>query len=555
MGALLKRGISRCLQSPFCIILLYFCISITWIAFSDAALERITHDTGQLTFLQTWKGFFFVTATTIFLYALIRTMLNKNIETIHKKYQLITDIPHPIMEYSSQDKITFLNPAFTETFGYTREELPNYSSWCTKAVRTPSSEHQDVPEKGISYDVRDLHGTIHHVQLFSLQQGEKTLLLFKDITEQLAQKQAIALSEKMRALGELAGGISHDFNNQLSAIHGVAELLKEDKSLSKDGRENLDIILAATHHAATLTEKLSSFSRKDVPEFTPVHFTHLLRTISTICERTFNKDIHVTHTLPKEDIFVHGNKSALQNALLNIVLNARDAMPEGGTLAIRLTKDGPTSLLLTISDTGCGIPEAIQDRIFEPFFTTKDPGHGLGMGLASAYTTLEKHGGTIEIESSPERGSVFKITLPRTDKKEDIPAEEEYTLSSKNTPRKRILIADDEPAVQRILAKIIAQRLHHSVHCCSNGIEAVEYAEGESSPIDLAILDIIMPEMDGVSAAQELRKIQPNMKIIFISGFSEEQQRKHINDMGAQGFLAKPFSLATITAEISRVLS
>lgn len=392
---------------------------------------------------------------------------------------------------------------------------------------------------------------------------EGLVLNLRDVTDRRELEARLRHAEKMDAIGQLAGGVAHDFNNQLSGILAAADLLSsrlEDPA----ARGWAEQIAEAASRSADLTRKLLAFARKGQYQSEVVEVNGLLSDVAELLGRSIDKRIDIELDLVSGAVCTTGDPSLLQNAFLNLGLNARDAMPEGGRLKLctrrcqldaagarALAQDlepGPY-LVVCVADDGVGMDEATREHMFEPFFTTKGPGKGTGMGLPSVYGTVRTHAGAIAVTSAPGEGTSFEIFLPVT---------EGRALDRRRRPRLereerglRIMIVDDEPMVRRVLGRLVAE-LGHLATTCSDGVEAVEQFRDVGSDLDLVILDMVMPRQNGRETFHALREIRPDLSILISSGFTVEGAAQELLDQGAVGFLQKPFDLEQLAEAIHR---
>ena len=405
---------------------------------------------------------------------------------------------------------------------------------------------------------------------------EALMVLKQDYGEIMREKQAsesqqreleekLRHSEKMQAIGQLAGGIAHDFNNQLAAIMGFAELLKYKSSNSDDVALYADTILQTSRRAADLTAQLLAFARKGKYLSVDVDVHKLIDEVMAMLEHSIDKRVVLRKDLAAPSSVIAGDPGQLQNALLNIAINARDAMPQGGTMtfstrAISLSAQdcgNPAFDLapgghvqICVIDTGHGMTPEVQRHLFEPFFTTKERGKGTGMGLAAVYGTVKIHKGAIKVRSEQGLGTTIELLFPCTAPKKKSSAVDSVKKEDTTASRSyRILLVDDEPGVQMTIAAMLTH-LGHSVTAESNGKDAVEYYAKAWRGIDLVILDLIMPVMSGPEAFKELRKINPAVKILISSGYGIDGDAETLIAAGAKGFLEKPF----ITSDLSKAI-
>lgn len=394
----------------------------------------------------------------------------------------------------------------------------------------------------------------------------------RDITRMADLQEQLRQSQKMEALGQLAGGIAHDFNNLLTSIIGNAELLMADAKPESEEAELCDEIIVASTRSADLTRQLLSFSRKGQLQNTPIDLHVLVREVAQLLSRSIDRRITIVQELEAENPTVVGDPTMLQNALLNLGVNARDAMSKGSGAegqADRLTFHTNNvavdrayleehSLDLTpgqyvcvsIGDTGCGIEPDLVARIFEPFFSTKPTGKGTGLGLASVYGCAQSHRGTITVSSTPNEGSTFTLYLPEgaIQIQEDAPETGAVVHVGGN-----IMLVDDDESLRKTTERAL-KHMGYTVTTCCDGAEAVEYYKDHVADIDLIILDLIMPRMGGEEAFQRLMAIDRNVRILISSGYSRNRAVDDLIAAGACGFLGKPFQLEKLARTVSHLL-
>jgi len=400
-----------------------------------------------------------------------------------------------------------------------------------------------------------------------IQIGASTILLFTyhdQLEDQLLQ------SQKMESIGRLAGGIAHDFNNLLGAVLNNVDFLDALDHHHTLGdaevRSCLIDIKTAVNRAVDLTKQMLGFARRGKYEDRPTNITELVREVVAMVRRTFDRAITVqAHVEP--ELYVRGDRTQLHQVLMNLCLNARDAMTGGGVLRIEALEytdldlldestkaflDPGGHVLLVVEDTGCGMDEDTRARAFEPFFTTKPPGRGTGLGLATVYGIVKNHGGHVQLVSEVEKGSVFRIYLPAIDQ---VPAELETgpQRMSEKLGGGTILVVDDEEVVRKSTGRLLGQ-LGFEVMLACDGQEATRLFQVHHETIQFVLLDLIMPRMGGEETFVALKKIDPRVKVVIASGFTDEGRARKMTDMGARGFLPKPFDNEALRAVISKVL-
>ncbi len=387
----------------------------------------------------------------------------------------------------------------------------------------------------------------------------------QQLEEQLRQAQ------KMEAIGTLAGGIAHDFNNILTGIIGYGHLLQ--KKVSKEDRakqQYLEQLLSSAGRAAVLTQSLLAFSRKQVINPQPVKLNEIVKRVEKLLSRLIGEDIEMKTVYSEKDITVVADSGQIEQVLMNLATNARDAMPDGGQLIIKtelveLDDDYSRSFadddtgkyaLISVSDNGAGMDEKTRERIFEPFFTTKDPGRGTGLGLSIVYGIIKQHNGFIDVQSEPGKGTAFNIYLRsvetemETRKLDDLPDAGFFAVEGSET----LLIAEDDEHVRRLVTHILKQAGYKVIEA-RDGEEAVKKFIENKDKVNFLVLDVIMPKKNGKEAYDEIRKIKPDVKALFMSGYTSEViHKKGILDEGIN-FIAKPVSPDELLRKIREILN
>src|SRR5512133_1139369 len=468
-----------------------------------------------------------------------------------------------------------VNQSFIDMFGYTRAEALGQTTldlgvWARESDRIRYlkllREHGSVTN--FEVDLRRKGGEVFSA-LFSgvmLEIAGKTFALsvVMDISELKRLQTQLHQAQKMDVVGQLAGGIAHDFNNMLAGIMAAAELLK--RRLVPDERQHklVDTIVEATVRSADLTRELLTFSRKVAAELRPVHINELISTVMNLLERTIDKKIQLSTRSEGGTVVVMGDQTQLQNALLNLGVNARDAMPNGGMLtystAVRMLDESACRstgislapgryLEIAVTDTGVGMTPAVMEHIFEPFFTTKGVGEGTGLGLAAVYGAVKCHGGDIIVKSQPGLGSIFKIFLPLVVDESSTQTSVDEVVSGSGG----ILLVDDEDML-RSVGRDLLEDLGYTVYLAENGEHALEVFAAHRNDISLVILDMIMPKMGGSEAFQLLRRQDPELKVLFCSGFSREGTGDELAGLGGSGFIQKPYSRSELSRAVASAL-
>ncbi|WP_406827841.1 PAS domain S-box protein [Microbulbifer sp. ARAS458-1] len=381
-----------------------------------------------------------------------------------------------------------------------------------------------------------------------------------DITKQRLLEEELRQAQKMQAIGELAGGIAHDFNNMVHGIAGFAEVIKQttyDAKISEYATQ----ILTTAHHAAELTKQLLTFARKGSYQLHDCNTHDIVRDVCAMLERTIDRRIVVRQNLRAELPNVKGDPSQLKSALLNLGINAKDAMPTGGHLVFSTSNVEVTEplaisdfqlepgeyLRINVCDSGTGMTEEIRQRIFEPFFTTKACGRGAGLGLAAVYGTTHLHKGAIQCRSEVGKGSNFDLYLPVIS---NGGKQQRYPKAMHCTRAIRMMLVDDE-AIVRSYSKALFEMHGHRVDTFATAIEAIEHYEKHYQEIDLVLLDMIMPQMDGQQLFAQLKRINPAIKAMLSTGYSVESKVQEILADGILDCIKKPFTYDQLEQKIS----
>lgn len=506
----------------------------------------------------------------------VRHTLLSTFEKIHKDEKdlatTLNSITDALISIDNDGVITRFNPVASKLTGWSEDEAvgEKLSTILKLKVREEQSLSHDVfreiqtgrNQLSIRTDLFNFQDessrTVDITSALLLDDFNKqygVVVVIRDMTVQLKIEEELKQRRKMESLGQLSGGVAHDFNNMLGGIIGFSELLSD---LVEDNSEEADYvryILEAANSAADLTAKLLAFSRKGKMVSTPFSLHKTCETALSLLSRTINKNIQIQSELEAEWQSVTGDPSQIQNAILNLCINAKDAMPEGGELLIRtenvdlfeFNSYGLSSgkyLKLLVSDTGTGIPDDLLHKIFEPFFTTKDTGKGTGLGLAAVYGAVKNHSGEITIDSEMGVGTTFTVLLPVVDMVTEIENGERPVLEK--SINKRVLVVDDEKILRVMLDKIISD-MGGEVTQAADGVEAVALFREKHDEIDLVILDMVMPHMNGDACFYKLREIDDTIPIVVSSGFDKNTSISELLDAGAKAYLHKPFNVREIT--------
>lgn len=356
----------------------------------------------------------------------------------------------------------------------------------------------------------------------------------------------VVRAQKMESVGTLAAGVAHDFNNILGIIMPNAELIKMRTPLDPAVSKHADVIITASRRANQLTKQMLSLARRDPRQVRTINLNESIRATCGLFEQTIGKRIRVQLEFESDPVYIRADDSQMEQILLNLAINARDAMPNGGTLGFRTGSDGG-QITLRIIDTGTGIRKEILPNIFDPFFTTKDKSKGTGLGLSVVYSLVKQIGGTIEVRSEVGSGTEFILTFPAHF---DAPEQPVVKLEDPAGGNESILVVDDEPEMRKLLETVL-KSIGYNVVCAANGMEAVEKV---SSEFHLVIMDMMMPVMDGLTAVHLIRQKLPQIKILVASGYTTEDNFPTLHKIRVEGFVQKPFELHKLAHLIRDVL-
>ncbi|HEV8304402.1 MAG TPA: response regulator [Gemmatimonadales bacterium] len=469
-----------------------------------------------------------------------------------------------------------VNETFLRTLGYARDEVVGRNTvdvglWRDPAdrVRVLSAVQAGGPLETLELEFRTKAGALrtllYSAERIELDGAPHILALTTDITERRQLEEELRQAQKMEAIGQLAGGVAHDFNNILTAIHGYADLLGDALPAGDARLEDVEEIRKAARRAAQLTRQLLAFSRKQVLEPRVLDLNALVENLDKMLRPLLGENVELTTALAPALNAVRADPNQLEQVILNLAINARDAMPQGGKLTIEtadvaLDEHYATRhvgvapgryVMLAVSDTGTGMDEQTKARIFEPFFTTKEPGKGTGLGLSTVYGIVKQSGGNIWLYSEPGRGTTFKIHFPAVDATVD---------EAPNAARaggldgvETVLVAEDDEQLRRLAQRALAGR-GYTVLEADGGAAALAVARRHPGPIHLLLTDVIIPGMDGRSLAQALQAERPDLRVLFMSGYADKAIVHHgVLDSGV-AYLAKPFTTEAVARKVREVL-
>jgi PAS domain S-box-containing protein len=435
---------------------------------------------------------------------------------------------------------------------------------------------EDAIERGASFDIEleliTATGrwiSVRATGVATMEQGRTTKITgaFQDITERKRLEAQLHQSQRLEAVGQLAGGIAHDFNNLLTAIRGYAELARRGLEEDERRRDDLAEVIANADRAAALIRQLLAFGRRQVLEPRVMDPAEVVGDMASMLRRLLGEHIELaTHTVRGLG-WIKVDPSQLEQIVVNLAVNAADAMPDGGKLTIELCNaefdaayvaahagaiPGPY-VLLAVSDTGVGMDKATQAHVFEPFFTTKEPGKGTGMGLATVYGIVKQSGGFIYVYSEPGQGTTFRIYLPRVAEQRPAAGAETPAARPSSSGTETILLVEDEPAV-RSFARRTLEEQGYIVLEAAGGADALSIVASHADPIALLVTDVVMPGLQGYQLAEQLATGRPELRVLYLSGFTENSMIHHgVPDDGV-AFLAKPFSTDALSEAVRRVL-
>jgi two-component system cell cycle sensor histidine kinase/response regulator CckA len=486
---------------------------------------------------------------------------------------------------------TYVSPSYREVLGYAPEFLLGESCFSlihpddrkmaeektvlSLADRKPERLELRVKHRDGTWKVfetlenwtYDLHGDPQHGILVSrdITERKKAEDTLRESQEKLrVSEEQLRMSQKLEAVGQLAGGVAHDFNNLLTVIGGYSELVLNKLSKTDDNRAKIEEVKRAAERASSLTRQLLAFSRKQVLQPKLFDLNDLVADMSKMLQRLIGENIEMTTSFGQEAP-INADPGQIEQVLMNLVVNARDALPNGGRITVEtarveidetyasthLSVQPGSYVMLAVNDNGKGMDAETRKHIFEPFFTTKEPGKGTGLGLSTVYGIVKQSGGNIWLYSEPGQGTVFKVYLPVAARKEveaDAPSRSAIPQGTET-----ILIVEDEPQIRQLAVDCLTHR-GYKVLPASNATEALRLVEGAQQPIDLILTDVVMPGMSGRELSERASAIQPMIKVLFMSGYTNDAVVNHGVLDGATWFIQKPFALEALARRVREVL-
>jgi two-component system, cell cycle sensor histidine kinase and response regulator CckA len=467
-------------------------------------------------------------------------------EQLLKLSQAVIQSPVSIMITDTSGNVEFVNPKFTEVSGYQPSEIIGKTPRLLKSGNAPEELYENLLSTISSGQVWS--GEIHnrhkngetcweHATISPISNSAGVICHYmafmENMTERKKLEEQLRQAQKMEAIGQLAGGIAHDFNNILTVVLGFGQLLQSSLPEDDPKRGHMDQILDAADRATHLTRSLLAFSRKQVMLLQQVELNDLARRLSKFLVRIIGEDIALKTGFSDEPLPVLADSGQIEQVLMNLATNARDAMPAGGELQIKIAPaqlgkefhqqhgygEPGSYALITMSDTGSGMDAETQQKIFEPFFTTKPPGRGTGLGLSIVYGIVKQHGGYVTVASQRGFGTTFNIYLPLKSQRQ-----QDCAKAPSLAPRggsETVLVVEDDPAVRRLIESLL-KRYGYTVILAENGDAAIDIFQSKWQDIDLALLDVIMPKMNGRELCELLRKTSPRLKVLFLSGYTSD---------------------------------
>jgi two-component system cell cycle sensor histidine kinase/response regulator CckA len=506
-----------------------------------------------------------------------RRQAQRELEESERRYRLLFDSNPEAMWVYDTETLAFLvvNDAAIERYGYSREEFlgmtihdihpPEDAAAPEAEVRQPREAHTDGPWRHRKKD-----GGIIYVEItthpITLGAARSCLIMAKDITERRRLEEQLRQSQKLEAVGHLAGGIAHDFNNLLTVIEGYAEMIHADQTESDPHRGSTQEILIASQRAASLTQQLLAFSRRQVLQPRRINLNVSICDTQKMLSRLLGEDIQIV-TVPAPDLNdISADPGQIDQIILNLCVNARDAMEMGGTLTIETANIDITGedasrhlgipagsyVRLCISDTGHGMDDDTRLHIFEPFFTTKELGRGTGLGLSTVYGIVKQTGGSISAYSEPGKGTTFTIYLPATPGQQLAVPEPAGTAPSRETDE-TVLVVEDDDTVRKLVTAMLANA-GYTVLSPDTPDEALAICADNAVRIDLLLTDLVLPHTDGTAVAQQATLQRPDLKVLFMSGYTEHAVLRRQAFDHSTAFLQKPFTQSMLANKVREIL-
>jgi PAS domain S-box-containing protein len=491
-------------------------------------------------------------------------LLVKTQEQAHQVQQIVDTVPEGVLLLGREMQILVANPAARQYLGelgsgVDGKQISGVGDYLAYLAGQPVA---DLLYPGATWTELEVEGSRRNVfevaaqPLNSMWEDEGWVLVLRDVTQERETLTRIQMQERLATVGQLAAGIAHDFNNIMAAIVVYTDLLMLEPHLSSASHERLTIIQQQVQRAASLIRQILDFSRRAVLEHSRLNLLPFIKELDKMLGRVLPENIRLELKYQTGEFMVNADPTRLQQVFMNLALNARDAMPSGGTLHFELERvylrPGESSPLpdlsagywicIKVSDTGIGIPPDVLPHIFEPFFTTKPVGKGTGLGLAQVYGIVKQHGGSIDVNSRVGEGTTFNIYLPALDTFIKEPEEVELTADDLKGAGETILLVEDDEAARNALRAMLEQQNYH-VLVASDGVEGIKMFEQASEPVALVVSDVVMPDMGGMEMYRVLCERQPQIKLLFVTGHPLEEKSQELLEGGRVHWLQKPFSI------------
>lgn len=493
--------------------------------------------------------------------------------------ELVDLLPQSIYEFSLDGKITFANQSALRTFGYTQEDLDaglHIRDLLTEEdhqrVRDDIARSDDLRRRlGAEYTARHRDGRPFPVVTYTspIRKDGRTVGIRGiaiDQTDIRNLEERLKIAQKMEAVGQLAGGVAHDLNNLLSPILGYAEILLDDLAPQDLNRPAIESIQEAGQKARDLVQQLLAFARKQPLQITTINLNHVVSGFEKLLRRSIREDILITIDLTEIPALIRADAGQIEQVIMNLAVNAQDSMPKGGRLTLETAvidldesyaheHPGVTPgrhAMLSLSDTGQGIPHAHRDRIFDPFFTTKERDKGTGLGLSTVYGIVKQHHGDIWLYSEPDQGTTFKIFFPAANgHAEPIAARQDDRQANRGT--ETIMVVEDNTMLRDMAQKIL-ERYGYRVLIAGSGDECLQRLTTHDGPVHLLLTDVVMPEMNGRELYARLAPLRPDLKVLYMSGYTDNVILHHGVLEAGIDFIQKPFSVQGLASKIRMIL-
>jgi PAS domain S-box-containing protein len=490
-----------------------------------------------------------------------------------KKFRLLfEDHPQPmwVLEATS-GRFLAANTAAAQLYGYTPEQFLQMSIGDIELGPDPENPETTIPSSpGVKVwrhragagRIVDIEAALHDIE-FNGKPAQLAVLF--DITGRRRLEDQLRQAQKMEAVGMLAGGVAHDFNNLLTIITGYSQLILNSIRADDPNRHSVEQIMKAGERAAALTKQLLAFSRRQVLQAKVLDLNKLVGSLASMLQRLIGEDVDLRLVLPLDLGRVSADPGQIEQVLMNLVVNARDAMPKGGVLTVETknvfldesyvsrhssAKPGQY-ILLAVSDTGAGMDKATLARLFEPFFTTKGTGKGTGLGLSTVFGIVKQSGGSVEVYSEPGHGTSVKVYLPRIDQPVSIEAKNERKMAVRGS--ETILLVEDDEMVRTLVRETLQREGYHILDA-AGPLEARRISEQHNGVIQLMVTDVVMPKVNGRELAEQIGKRRPDMRVLYMSGYTDNAIMNSGVLQKEVAFIQKPFTPAAMTEKVREVL-